>query len=68
PDTCGDHFFLPTFPECDVYLEAIRCHNNSPVVIITLTTPSGENVHSFEPTIGDGVDLNLYTINKNKYP
>ncbi|CAL1529564.1 unnamed protein product, partial [Lymnaea stagnalis] len=78
PDTCGDYFFLPTFLECDLYLEAVRCFNNNHTVIVTMATPSGDFLHSFEPShgesseqslrCGESSEQSLRCISKNKYP
>ncbi|XP_005097259.1 chitinase-like protein PB1E7.04c [Aplysia californica] len=66
PDTCGDYFFLPVLPNCDLYLEAVPCFNNTHTIVVTMATTAGEVVHSFSVTFGSMKELSLLAVNKKK--
>lgn len=66
PDSCSSYFFLPMFPECDLFLEAIPCFNDTQTVFVTMATPSGQKIHSFYVTFGGVAKVNLSAINKGR--
>ncbi|GFR85708.1 hypothetical protein ElyMa_006034700 [Elysia marginata] len=64
-DTCGTHFFVPTFPACNLFLEVVPCFNLTPSVLVAMTTVQGREIYNFTVTYGGVKEITLQDHNKN---